>query len=368
MRYLATTLFALVLSSTLAFANDWGLNQIVGYVDLAEKRLNEGDAKSARSNLDSAQKMVPEASAEAKADKGYTTVQQRIAKLDKLIAAKEAVAAKGAEAVEKLEKADDDETQARIAADGEDYDRASALYKSCSQSLEQAAAIDPAIKNAQGRSGASYAELAKKCKDGSVAVGKLASGEGKVAANTDEGKVALESFAIAQKAIANKKITTLEMSEAIQAAEKCHRYAGTLLSLYSRNNKPVWNGDKDKLGDKTIKEVRDTCTKLEKDLKAKPAFGCGRHYVSVSQWRATQFDKWGPVKSSGAMDFDAMDCAQMPKKTVMPGQSAKFKAKYVSSCGADAIYVIQHSSWLEYPTQRQMSGECWKKGMIKINK
>src|SRR5688500_18805806 len=104
----ALGLFGLVISSQLALAQDWGLNQIVGYVDLAEKRLAEGDVDSARANLNSARDMVPKASAEAKAHKGYGEVQQRIAKLDKVIAAKEAGAAKTQEGTEKLDKAGND--------------------------------------------------------------------------------------------------------------------------------------------------------------------------------------------------------------------------------------------------------------------
>lgn len=42
------------------------------------------------------------------------------------------------------------------------------------------------------------------------------------------------------------------------------------------------------------------------------------------------------------------------------------KATYVSSCGADAVYVIQHNKWLEQPLARQMSGDCWKKGSLNI--
>ncbi len=57
----------------------------------------------------------------------------------------------------------------------------------------------------------------------------------------------------------------------------------------------------------------------------------------------------------------------MPKRSVFPGLSASYKSTYQGACGADAIYIIQHSRWLEQPTARQMSGECWKKGNLTFN-
>jgi len=365
-RRFALGLFALVMSSSLALANDWGLGQIVGYVDLAEKRLNEGDVHSARSNLNSAREMVPNASAEAKAAKGYSEVQQRIAKLDKVIAAKEAGAAKVSEAVDKLDKAGNDELQARIAADNEKYDFATQYYTSCSKALEQAASVDPAIQTATSKSGPTYAELVTKCKAGMADVKKLTSGEAKDASDTEQGKVAIANLAIASKAMLAKKIETLDLAEGIKAAGTCAHNASQLTSMYTKNRNPIWNGKKDKLGDAVIDDVTNKCRKFEADLKKKPATGCGFHYVSVSQWRATVHDRWGAVKISGKMDYKAAACSEMPKKNVIRGQAAGFKARYVESCGADAIYVIQHDSWLENPLQRQMSGECWKKGTLNI--
>jgi hypothetical protein len=355
----ALCLFGLVISSQLALAQDWGLNQIVSYVDLAEKRLGEGDVNSARFNLNSARDMVPKASAEAKAHKGYGEVQQRIAKLDKVIAAKEAGAAKSQEGVDKLKAAEDDELQGRVAFENEKYDFAAKYLKSCVQNFDAAVAVDASIAK-------SHAELGAKCKDGLVEVAKMTSGEAKDATSSEQGKLALDNLAIAEKAMAAKKLEALQAAEGIKAAAACHHNAGYLTSLYTRNRNPVWNGKKDKLGTSTIDDVYQKCQKLEKALQARPAVGCGFHYVSVSQWRASIYDKWGPVKISGDMLYKAIACAEMPKKTIIRGQAAGFKARYEQSCGKDAIYVIQHDSWLESGTQRQMSGECYKKGSIKI--
>jgi hypothetical protein len=362
----ALGLFGLVISSQLALAQDWGLNQIVGYVDLAEKRLAEGDVNSARFNLNSARDMVPKASAEAKAHKGYGEVQQRIAKLDKAIASKEAGAAKTQEGTDKLDAAGDDEMNARIAMDNEKYELAAKYYKSCSQNLELAAAADPAATKGTSSHNTTYADLVTKCRDGLAEVGKLTSGEAKDAAKTEEGKLALENLPIAEKAWAAKKIESLEMAAAITAAGICAHRTSLLTSLYTKNRNPVWNGKKDKLGTQTIDEVNAKCRKFEMELKTKPTVGCGVHYVSVSQTRASIHDKWGPVKNADDMVYKAMACAEMPKKNNIRGQAAGFKARYEQQCGKDAIYIIQHDSWLEHPTQRQMSGECYKKGTIKI--
>jgi hypothetical protein len=68
------------------------------------------------------------------------------------------------------------------------------------------------------------------------------------------------------------------------------------------------------------------------------------------------------------MPFEAMDCSEMPRRSVFPGAAAIYKSTYFRACGRDAIYIIQHNRWLEHPTQRQMSGECWKKGNLMFNR
>lgn len=365
-RNLALALLGLVISSQLALAQDWGLNQIVGYVDLAEKRFAEGDISSARFNLNSARDMVPNASADAKAHKGYGEIQQRIAKLDKQIAAKEAGAAKTQEGSDKLNAAADDELQARIAMENENYDFALKYYKSCSQNLEHAAAADAEATKRKSNQGSTHAELVTKCKDGLAAVAQSTSTEPKDAGKTAEGKVALENLPIAEKAWAAKKIEALEMATAIKAAETCSQSTTQLLSYYTKNRNQVWNGKRDKLGTQTIDEVNAKCRKLELDLKTKPAIGCGVHYVSVTQSRASRLDRWGQLENSQQVTFKAIACSEMPKASSIRGQAAQFKARYEAQCGKDAIYIVQHTAWLENATLRQLSGECFKKGAIKI--
>jgi hypothetical protein len=72
------------------------------------------------------------------------------------------------------------------------------------------------------------------------------------------------------------------------------------------------------------------------------------------------------VKNAQEMLYKAVACAEMPAKSIIRGQAAGFKARYEQQCGKDAVYIIQHDSWLESGTQRQMSGDCYKKGTIKI--
>jgi hypothetical protein len=360
------TLALLILGAGIARAQDYGINTIVGYVDMAERRLNEGDANSARSNLENARQMLPGASAEAKADKQYKDLPARIAKLDKLIAAKEQAAATVDQADELFRQADKDRTWGKIEAEQDNYDQSITYYKACLSGLDKAAATDPAVKQRQSPSSMSFADTQKECQDGVTAMGKQASGEGKVASNTEEGKTALEGYALATKTFAAKKPTTLETSAAIKAAKDCAHNLSTLRSLILRNGKHAWEGT-EKIGDLTIETMRDKCDKLEKQLEAKPSYGCGKHYLGVSQDRASIYDHWNAVEGSGKMSYQAEDCADMPKKSQLPGLSASYKSKYVAACGADAVFIIIHNRWLENPTQRQMSGECWKKGALNIN-
>lgn len=129
----------------------------------------------------------------------------------------------------------------------------------------------------------------------------------------------------------------LELAAALQGADACKTSTGYLTSIRLRNNKPMYDGKKARLGELTLDETYARCTKMEVELKAKPAFGCGRHYVSVSQSRVSIHDRWGSVDASGKQAFEAMDCSEMPKRSVFPGASASYKSTYVSTCGADAV-------------------------------
>jgi hypothetical protein len=369
MRLAPSILLIVALSAGLALAGaDWGFHQIAGYVDLAERRLGENDVTSARKNLESAREMMPDASAAAKTDKGWPALEARMAKLDKVIAQREAAAAKSEGAEEALRKADANEVQARFAAGQDDYERAAALYQQCSADLDQAVATDPAIASQKGPLGTAHAALVTKCKDGRAEVTKKASSLGQDAAETEQGKAALDGFALASKAAAARKVQALELAAALKGAEACKNNTSHLTSIRLRNNKPMYDGKKVKLGELTIDDMNAKCAKLEIELKARPAFGCGRHYVSVSQDRASTHDRWNPVTDSGKLPFEAMDCSDMPKRSVFPGASALYKSTYFRACGSDAIYIIQHKRWLEHPTQRQMSGECWKKGNLTFSR
>src|SRR6185503_18942408 len=175
-------------------------------------------------------------------------------------------------------------------------------------------------------------------------------------------------YALASKAAAARKVQAMELAAGIKGAEACKNHTSHLTSIRLRNNKPMYDGAKIKLGDLTIDDMNAKCTRLETELKAKPAFGCGRHYVSVSQDRASIHDRWNPVVDSGKLPFEAMECSDMPRRSAFPGASAIYKSTYFRACGSDAVYIIQHNRWLEHPTQRQMSGECWKKGTLTFNR
>src|SRR5678815_5657629 len=116
--------------------------------------------------------------------------------------------------------------------------------------------------------------------------------------------------ASSSKVAAARKVQALELAAAIKGAEACDNNTGHLTSIRLRNNKPMYDGSKIRLGDLTIDDMHDRCRKLVTELKAKPAFGCGRHYLDVSQDRASIVDRWNPVRDSGKMPFEAMDCSE----------------------------------------------------------
>jgi hypothetical protein len=165
-----------------------------------------------------------------------------------------------------------------------------------------------------------------------------------------------------------KRMQALELVAALKAADTCMTNTGYLLGLRLRNNKPVYDGKTAMLSGLTLDDMHDRCASMETALEARPAVGCGRHPVAVSQERASIGDRWGRVTGSGKQTFEAMDCREMPKRSRFPMVSLSFKSLYVRACGSDAIYVIQNDRWLEQATQRQMSGECWKKGYLTFHK
>lgn len=168
--------------------------------------------------------------------------------------------------------------------------------------------------------------------------------------------------------MAAKRMPALELVVARRAADACKTSTGYLLGLRLRNNKPVYDGKTAMLGELTLDDMHDRCARMETALEARPAVGCGRHPVVVSQERASISERWGRVTGSGKQTFEAMDCREMPKQSRFPGVSLSFRSLYVRACGRDAIYVIQNDQWLEQVTQRQMSGECWKKGSLTFHK
>ena len=283
------------------------------------------------------------------------------------IVQREAAAAKLKGANDALRQADTDQVLAWNAAENGDYDQAAALYQKCSAGLDQAAALDPAVSGRSGPSGLTYADLAVRCKRGSSAMARKLSGEDLDPAGTVQGKAALDGFALASKAMTAKRMQALELVAARRAVDTCKTNAGYLLGLRLRNNRSVYDGRIAMLGELTLDDIYARCVKMETALEARPAFGCGRHPVAVSQARASIDDRWGRVTGSAKQTFEAMDCSEMPKRSQFPGASLSFKSFYVRACGSDAIYVIHHDRWVEQATQRQMSGECWKKGFLSFH-
>ena len=134
-------------------------------------------------------------------------VQERIARLDKVIAGKEAGAATVAQADEKLRTAGSAEIDAKFATGNDDYEVAVGHYKRCTALLEESSAIDPSIKQREEK----FAELATRCKEGAEKMAKKASGDGKNVAETEHGKAALEAYSLAVKTVKTKKLQAMDL-------------------------------------------------------------------------------------------------------------------------------------------------------------
>jgi len=284
------------------------------------------------------------------------------------IAQKEATAAKLKSADDAFRQAGIDEFNARMAALDDDHDLAAEMYQNCSTGLDRAASLDPAVSTRKGPNGFTHAELVVRCKQGSDAMAKQLAVQAQNPADTEEGKAALDGFVLASKAMSTRRMQALELAAALKAAEACRTNTGYLLSLRLHDDKPLYDGKKAKLGELTLDDMFQKCATIDAALKTRRAFGCGHHRVTVSQERASLDAGWGPATGTSKQTFEAADCSEMPRRSVFPGASAGFKASFVRACGRDAIYVIQHDQWLELPRQRQISGECWKKGYLTFDR
>lgn len=88
---------------------------------------------------------------------------------------------------------------------------------------------------------------------------------------------------------------------------------------------------------KASAELDKRCSQLEGELGKRKATGCGRRYAGISQNKLPG-NKWGPVESTQpGGGFTVAKCSDMPAKSLFPGLSATFKAKFESACGSKAV-------------------------------
>lgn len=201
-----------------------------------------------------------------------------------------------------------------------------------------------------------------------VATAAPADGSGP-ARDSDEGKAAVEAYVAVRKALDSKKLQAAELIAGQQGADNCRNQLGPLRGL-QKDNKAAYNPKTEKLptpfGEMTMYDLDMACSKAQVALKGRTAFGCGSKALNVSQSKAN--NKWGKVGLVGGptLAYKVIDCAAMPKASKFPGQSAKYRAMYESSCGKDAIYVIEHADWAGSGSYRQMGGACYKKGELRF--
>jgi hypothetical protein len=116
------------------------------------------------------------------------------------------------------------------------------------------------------------------------------------------------------------------------------------------------------VGDLTLNEADQKCTKWGNELQNKKARGCGKRSVSVSQTLLAP-RTWGPIEAYAQTHYEYLPCDEMPKKSKLPGAHA---AQFKKLCGGKAIYVIQDSSWSISGVTRSIGGSCYDKGDLYI--
>lgn len=364
MRWIAVMVFALtiVVAQGPAFAQDYNINAPKAYMTQAEDSFKAGDMRAARFKLNMLEDVLDKATEAMKKDAEYPRLQARAKALEAKLAPVEASAGKEAEADEPFRAAAAAYEIAKLRQKENAAEAAVEVAKDCIARLEEAFKISAAMKDKQLQALGSPtgSQALATCKDILEHSSKVASGEiGDRAADTEEGKLVIASINALAKATQEKVPDAKTMAEAQAGVEGCRDKANFLAShvnLY-RGKAGILHTD---VGDLTLNEADQKCSKWGNELQNKKARGCGKRAVNLSQTLLAP-RTWGPIEAYAQTHYGYIACGEMPKASKLPAAHA---ARFKKLCGAKAIYVIDDASWSVSGDSRNISGYCYDKGEL----
>ncbi|MBC7975758.1 MAG: hypothetical protein H7138_12335 [Myxococcales bacterium] len=367
MKWTALVTFTLLLAvarAPVALAQDYNINAPKSYATQAEDAFKAGDIGASRFKLNMLEDEIRKATDSMKKDPEYPRLQARAKALEAKLAPLEAAAGKEEEADEPFRKAATSYQVAKLKQDDNAPEEAVAIAKDCVAQLEQAFQISASMKNKQLQTIGSPTGLQalKTCKEIIEHSSKVASGEiGDKASDTAEGKFVITSINALNKATKEKVPDAKTMAEAQAGVDECRTKASFLSShvnLY-RGKAGILHTD---VGDLTLNEADQKCSKWGVELQNKKARGCGKRAVNVQQTLIAS-RTWGPIEAYAQTHYEYLPCGEMPKKSRLP---KAHEARFKKLCGGKAIYVIEDSSWSVSGTTRRIGGSCYDKGDLYI--
>jgi len=366
MKWTALVAFALLLlvaQASVAVAQDYNINAPKGYMTQAEDAFKAGDVGGARFKLNMLEDELKNATASMKKDAEYPKLQARAKALEAKLAPLEAASGKEAEAEEPFQKAGNAYQVAKLNQDNAPAETVE-VAKECVAKLEEAFKISASMRDKQLQvlGSPTGAQALKTCKEIIEHSSKVASGEiGDKASDTAEGKFVITSINALNKATTEKVPDAKTMAEAQAGAEECRNKANFLSSHVNmyRGKAGILHTD---VGDLTLNEADQKCSKWGAELQNKKARGCGKRSVNVQQTLVAP-RTWGPIEAYAQTHYEYLPCNEMPKKSRLPGAHA---ARFKKLCGGKAIYVIDDSSWSVSGSTRRIGGSCYDKGDLFI--
>lgn len=360
---IALALLLVVARAPVALGQDYNINAPKAYMTQAEDAFKAGDIGAARFKLNMLEDELKNATS-MKKDSEYPKLQARAKALEAKLAPLEASAGKEEEADEPFRKAGTAYQVAKLKQDQNAPEEAVEIAKDCVAKLEQAFKISASMKDKQLQvlGSPTGTQALKACKEIIEQSSKVASGEvGDKASDTAEGKFVITSINALNKATKEKVPDAKTMAEAQAGVEECRNKANFLSSHVNmyRGKAGILHTD---VGDLTLNEADQRCTKWGNELQNKKARGCGKRSVSVQQTLLAP-RTWGPIEAYAQTHYEYLACDEMPTKSKLPGAHA---ARFKKLCGGKAVYVIQNASWSVSGDTRSISGSCYDKGELYI--
>jgi hypothetical protein len=367
MKWTALVAFALLLATArapVALAQDYNINAPKAYMTQAEDAFKAGDIGAARFKLNMLEDVIRKATDSMKKDPEYPRLQARAKALEAKLAPLEASAAREEEADEPFRKAATAYQVAKLKQDQNAPEEAVEVARDCVAQLEQAFKISASMKNKQLQvlGSPTGTEALRTCKEIIDHSSKVASGEiGDKASDTAEGKFVIASINALHKATRDKVPDARTMAEAHAGVEECRTKANFLSSHVGkyRGKAGILHTD---VGDLTLAEADQKCSKWGSELQNKKARGCGKRAVNVQQTLLAP-RTWGPIEAYAQTHYEYIPCGEMPKSSKLP---KAHEGRFKKLCGGKAIYIIEDASWNVSGDTRSISGSCYDKGDLYI--